>query len=73
MPDPGPDTQLVEFVRVEPQLLLIDFVRIGPDAFELTIGDSGKLVFSAKAARLLADRIEAELGSALLRTMKPQA
>ena len=56
-PPPAPDTQLVEFVR------------IGPDAFELRIGDVAKLSFATEEARWLANQIEAALGSAWLRTM----
>ena len=59
MTDPVPDPQLVEFVRV------------GPDAFELRIGDLAKLTFSTGDARWLATQIEAALGSPYLRTMKP--
>ena len=59
MSDPAaaPDTQLVEFVR------------IGPDAFELRLGDVAKLSLATEAARGLANQIEAALGSAWLRTM----
>lgn len=57
MPDPAPEFQPVEFVRV------------GPDAFELRIGDVATLSFATEEARGLATQIEAALGSAWLRTM----